>query len=423
MRDIPRIPLLAHSLRLLVRALVWAPWAVRRFRRRRARAHAAGPCPEGRPRVLFYYSQVVWQEVWQRPQEIALGLAERLPVVFISPLQVHRRYDSVPDWRREFHIDHGRGVLVVQPTILPGEYKSSLIFALNHRLIWGEVCAALPPGADVIFLSNSPFSADLLGRLDWARRAYDIIDDFPAFAWAPPGGRRMEDCWLDKADVVLAGTYALAERHRRRRPDIEFVPSGVRFERFHDCRDAAPADAGDLPRPILGYIGTVSDRLDRRLLEALCREFSHGSVVLIGPVHGSFDAPRGLPNLHLLGPRRHEQLPAYVRQFDLALLPFAITPATEAINPVKTLEYLAAGKVVIASPVPDVVRFFSDEVIIAPDRVAFVRAARKWLDADAGARRRRGIARARQASWQETVRRVACRLELCAPREAQSCES
>ena len=416
MRDIPRIPLLTHSLRLLARTAIWAPATIRRFRRRRARAVAAEP--ERRPRALFFYSQVVWQEVWQRPQEVALGLAEYLPVVFMSPMQVHRLYDSVPDWRRDFAVRTGHGVRVLQPLILPGEYKSSWIFALNRRLIWAEVCAALPPEADVLFLSNSPFSADLLGRLDWALRAYDMIDDFPAFAWAPPGARRMENRWLDEADAVFAGTSTLAERYRSRRPDVEFVPSGVQFERFHDDNAPEPDDLRRLPRPILGYIGTVSDRLDRRLLEDLGKAFSGGSVVLIGPVHGSFDAPHGMSNLHLLGPRRHEDLPAYVRRFDLALLPFAVTPATEAINPVKTLEYLAAGRIVIATPVPDVVRFFSDEVVIAADREAFVRAARHWIDADAEPLRRKGIARARAASWQQTVRRVAQRLGLEAPTEA-----
>jgi glycosyltransferase involved in cell wall biosynthesis len=357
--------------------------------------------------MLFFYSQVVWQEVWQRPQEIALGLADYLPVVFMSPLQVHRLYDSVPSWRRDFRVDRGRGVRVVQPLLLPGEYKSPWIFALNHELIWAEACAVLPPESDIVLLSNSPFSADLLGRLDWAQRVYDLIDDFPAFGWAPRSGRQMEERWLEAADVVLSGTHALQERHCARRPDIRFIPSGVRFERFRASSDPMPEELRLLPRPILGYIGTVSDRLDRPLLEQLCREFSEGSVVMIGPVHGSFDAPRGVGNLHLLGPRPHEALPAYVRYFDLALLPFAMTEATRAINPVKTLEYLAAGRIVISTPVPDVVRFFSNEVVIARDRDEFIRSARYWLTADSNSLRQRGIERARESSWEKSVEQFA----------------
>jgi len=415
MRNIPKAALLARSAALFARSLVWAPMTVWRFRRRKARAihelalrsEPAGADSSSRPRVLFFYSQVVWQEVWQRPQEIALGLADYLPVIFMSPLQVHRLYDSVPNWRREFRLDRGHGVRVVQPMLLPGEYKSRWIFALNHRLIWAEVCAVLPPEGEVVFLSNSPFSADLLGRFDWAKKVYDLMDDFPAFGWAPPNARQMEQQWLEKAHVVLSGTYALWERHRAQRPDIHFVPSGVRFGRFHNATDAAPDDLRLLPRPILGYIGTVSDRLDRHLLEQLCREFSEGSVVLIGPVHGSFDFPCDVGNLHLLGPRPHEQLPAYVRHFDLALLPFAMTEATQAINPVKTLEYLAAGRVVISTPVPDVVRFFSNEVIVARDSDEFVRLARHWLTADATSLRQGGIERARQSSWEKAVQQFA----------------
>lgn len=416
-RKIPKAALLAHSTRLMWRLAAEAPRRTSAFRQRRKAAQRLVRKDGRRTRVIFYYSQVVWQEVWQRPQEVALGLADYAPVVYMSPVQVHRLYDSVRDWQEDFRVERGHGVRVVQPLILPGEYKTRSVFRLNQRLVWSSICSVLPPEAELIFISNSPFSADLIDRLDWSRRAYDAIDDFPGFSWAPPWARSMEDRWLERADVVFSGTSALAEKHAHVRSDIEFIPCGVRFDLFHDVESEIPAELRDLPRPILGYIGTVSDRLDRQLLEKLAGEFSEGSIVMIGPVHGSFDAPRGLDNFHLLGPRPHETLPAFVQQFDLALMPFEINEATEAINPVKTLEYLAAGRPVISTAIPDVVRHFSDEVVIARDREAFVRAAREQLSAESDERRRLGIERARRLSWDETVRRVAERLGLKPDRE------
>jgi UDP-galactopyranose mutase len=425
MRSIPKLSFLAQSASVLARLLFLAPRAIRRFQAAHAAStrsapstasiastSSASPSPSSAASLIFYYSQVVWQDVWQRPQELALGLADYLPVVFLSPLQVHRRYDSIPNWRREIRFDRGRGVRVLQPLILPGEYKSALVFRANQRLIWAEACAVLSPDAAILFISNSPFSASLLDRHDWARTAYDLIDDFPGFPWAPPQSRRLEQRWLDRADVILSGTHALYEKHKAVRPDIAYVPSGVRFEMFQRAPGEIPDDLRRLPRPILGFIGTVSDRLDRGLLEALCRAFPEGSVVLIGPVHGSFDSPRGYANLHLLGPRPHQSLPAYVHQFDLALMPFAVNAATQAINPIKTLEYLAAGRIVLSTPVPDVVRFFSSEVILARDRDEFVRLARHWLAADSTALRARAVERARRSSWEQTVRQTAQRLGL-----------
>jgi len=405
-RNISNPALAARFLSLVGRAFVWAPLVLRRCGRKQG---AAGHrrSRRGQPELILYYSQVVWQEVWQRPQEVALGLADYLPVVFISPVQIHRLWDSVRGWRREMAFEVGRGLKVVQPLIFPGEYKSPAVFALNHKLIAAEICSLLEGATEVLLMSNSPFSADLLDRFDWSKRVYDLIDDFPAFPWAPRRAREMEQKWLESADVVLTGTYALREKHRAVRPDARFVPSGVRFERFNRPAGGPPEDIRSLPRPILGYTGTVSDRLDRQLLERLCGEFRGGSVVLIGPVHGSFDRPRGVANLHLLGPRPHERLPAYVGAFDVALMPFAVNDATKAINPVKTLEYLAAGKVVVSTALPDVVRFYSGEVLIARGRDEFVEMVRRALSGGADHLRRRGIEHARACGWDKTVGEIA----------------
>ena len=91
-------------------------------------------------------------------------------------------------------------------------------------------------------------------------------------------------------------------------------------------------------------------------------------LVLLGPVVkiDAADLPRR-PNLHYLGQKPYRDLPAYVKGFDVCLMPFALNEATRFISPTKTLEYMAAHKPIVSTPVADVVGQYGNAVQIAGD--------------------------------------------------------
>ncbi|MFH0794806.1 MAG: glycosyltransferase, partial [bacterium] len=172
----------------------------------------------------------------------------------------------------------------------------------------------------------------------------------------------------------------------------------------------ATAALENLPRPILGYSGSLSDRIDHEILKKLSEAFAHGSVVMVGPIHGSFGKPPLAGNLHYLGLVDHRELPNYVSAFDVALMPFALNEATRHINPVKTLEYLAAGKPVVSTRVPDVVRFYSEYLYLADSPDDFVATVREALEQPQEERIARGIELARGSSWGTMVEKMAAEL-------------
>ena len=167
-----------------------------------------------RPTPLFLYSQVIWHELWQRPQECAMGLANYRPVIFFSPVPVHRRVDTLTRWERRTRISAPYGLTVETPLILPGEYKSALIFRLNRALILSEVRMLLSRSGSMIFATNSPFVDYLAKKLDFDKIIYDVIDEFIAFSWAPPRSAQMERYILEHADVVFTGTHTLYEKKK-----------------------------------------------------------------------------------------------------------------------------------------------------------------------------------------------------------------
>lgn len=387
-----------------------------------ATADAAGPaCAPGDPAlpILLLHSQVAWDDVWQRPQEMALGLARdhNWPVVFFSPVQSHdarNRYRG--RWQpRRIHPE-APSLAIECPLMLSGEYKNSVIRNINGRGIAAEAAAALRRHAafrdadprNLLFLANTPFHQDMIDALQPARGVvYDLIDDFVAFGWAPPEGRAREAELLRRADLLFTGTGTLLDTKTKGHPDAHFIGCGVDYRRFAAGPDEPePEELRSLPRPILGYIGTLSDRLDRALLEALALRFPEASLVLIGPVHGSFGPPLTGRNIHNLGLRPASALAAYSARFDVALMPFAQTEAARAIHPVKTLEYLAAGCPTLSTPIPDVERYYAGIVEVAPAVEPFLARVAGLLaetPEQRAARRERGRAHAVHRTWAAMV--------------------
>ncbi|MCX7049878.1 MAG: glycosyltransferase [Candidatus Sumerlaeota bacterium] len=362
---------------------------------------AAGPPP------LFFYSQVVWDEVWQRPQEFALIAALRRPVIFFCPAQIHRLSESIRRWRRAKRIVRDGGDLtVVTPLILPGEYKSRLIRRLNAALIRAEVRKWVGDGAGIVFLTNSPFAEPLRSAFNWRATVYDVIDDYASFSWAPPEARAWHEALVRECAAVVTGTNSLLEQVRPARPEAQYIPSGVRFEQFYrEARGAVPfpRELRGLSGPIVGYAGSISDRLEPEIIRAAAARYPEANFIMVGPIHGSFGRPPLAPNLHYLGLKSHEDLPLYLNHFDVALLPFRNTPAAMATNPVKTLEYLAGGALVVSTAIPDVVQFYSDIVLIARSPEDFVDKIGEAIHANHRTRRKKGIERAREASWEQTA--------------------
>ncbi len=394
--------LLFHSVRLLVRLVCLYPLSALAYGKKDSR-----PSPDDNDLLFLIYSQVCWWGVWQRPQEVAKGMTEYHRVLYISPVQVHECLMRYPDWKFIERIDKGRGITVFSPMIFSGHYRWGLIFRINRLLILSELRWLLRKERPVIFFTNSPFVDYLVPRLRTSKVIYDVIDDFTAFDWAPQNASRMERYLLSSADIVFTGTYALYKKKKSFCKDATFIPCGVDFSRFQRPEDTnpepEPEDIQGLPRPIIGYAGTLSERIDTSILSGLAERLPDASIVLIGPVHRSLGRPPRAHNIHYLGLKRHEELPAYLHRFDVALLPFRLTKAAMAINPVKTLEYLAAGCVVVSTAIPDVERFYADVVVIASNPEEFVEKVTFVLHTHNEERIKRGIEFARRASWQKMV--------------------
>jgi UDP-galactopyranose mutase len=254
---------------------------------------------------------------------------------------------------------------------------------------------------------------------------YDCMDELSAFDGAPPELIQEEQRLFERADVVFAGGASLYASKRKQHANVHLYPSSIDRHHFATGRleQDDPEDQVSIPRPRIGFFGVLDERLDRALLRKAAEEHPEWHFVLLGPVVkiSEDDLPRGY-NLHYLGQKSYADLPKYLANWDVAMLPFAQNAATAFISPTKTPEYLAAGKPVVSTPIRDVVRPYGEMglVKIAADAQEFGKAIESCLRA----RDERWLDKVDRflssTSWDKTFEGMWKEIQRCLPQDAGS---
>jgi len=349
---------------------------------------------------LLCFSHLRWDFVFQRPQHLLTRALATMRVLFWEE----------PVWTDEARprldtITSSEGVVVLRPYVPHGfEEEGSLRGLLDGMLHDLRV-------TDPVLWFYTPNALPFTEHLSGSMTVYDCMDELSAFAGADPTLPLREQALLRRADLVFTGGHSLFEVKARQHPRVYAFPSGVEVAHFEPARAALPdpVDQAALPHPRAGFYGVIDERLDYALLAAVADLRPGVQFVLVGPTAkvDEADLPRR-PNLHYLGGRQYSELPAYVANWQVALMPFAINATTRFISPTKTPEYLAAGLPVVSTPVPDVVRTYGDQpgVTIAATIAAFAEAIDHALALDPATWRPAVDAMLAGQSWDSTWARM-----------------
>jgi UDP-galactopyranose mutase len=357
--------------------------------------------------AIIVFSHLRWDFVFQRPQHLLSRLAANHRVFFIEePIPHDQEQES---WERAEPLVN---LTVCRPR-LPGgalgfdDAHLPALRGLLARLVADEALH------DYVAWFYTPMALPLLDELDPRAVIYDCMDELSAFLHAPPAMRTREAALMARADVVFTGGRSLYQARKDRHHNVHCFPSSVDASHFATAATGA-AEAGDqahLPGPRLGFFGVIDERMDLALLDALARTQPDFQIVMVGPVVKIDPArlPRH-PNLHYLGQRTYEQLPSYLAGWDVCLLPFARNESTRYISPTKTLEYMAAGKPIVSTPIADVAGPYGDVVYLGETAEEFAAACARALAEEPAERTRRlGCMREVLAatSWERTAAAMA----------------
>lgn len=338
-----------------------------------------------------------WDGIWFPEKHLAHRLAEYAPVLYVDPPASAIRRDH----RGEAPLRLIRpGLARLTPRALPGMHRAGIQHvteALVRRAL-RRAARALTRDVRAVVVAAPD---NLFGVCGEAEKILYATDDFVAGAelMGVPVRRlqRSEAIHASSVDKVVAISTVLVDKWRALGHEPVFIPNGCDDEMFAST-DQAPLPPGlDLPGPVAGFIGHLSHRIDIALLEAVAERGR--SLLLVGPVQRTFESTRmdallERPNVTSVGAQPFESLPSYLRLIDVGLTPYGDSPFNRASLPLKTLEYLAGGRAVVATDLPAVRWLDTDLVRIAPH------SPREYADAvdiELGAERTPGIIARRQA--------------------------
>jgi teichuronic acid biosynthesis glycosyltransferase TuaH len=270
-----------------------------------------------------------------------------------SPVHQNRKNNNV----RPLITEVAEQIMCLRPVVLPGfsrpGVRVSTPVLMRAQIRWAIRKLGFQPSAVVML-----YLGGLLGG--WGSGVTNVMygtDDYVAGAelmrTSARNLRHRERKDLARADVVVAVSSELARRWTDVGPSPVVIPNGC--WPFSGGMDSMPAKEVNLPSPVVGLIGRLSNRIDLDVLEAIAD--SGQSLLLMGPQEPSLDPKRfrdltNRPSVRYTGPVPSDEVPAYLAAIDVGITPYRDSAFNRASFPLKTLEYLSVGLPVVTSDLP-----------------------------------------------------------------------
>jgi len=254
------------------------------------------------------------------------------------------------------------GITVVSPAVVPF-FGSRAAAATNRKLLTAQISSLAKRrglSRPILWIAI-PTAVEVIGRLDEQLVIYHVSDKYDAntmdHATDPAFIRKLHERAIDAADLVFYSSRKLFDEVNRGREKSHLLEQAVDFDHWSPVSSGKVAVAGEIdriPHPRIGYFGAVEPWLiDQELIKQATRERPGWNWVFIGNKSRGLEIEE-LPNVHFLPPVSYQELPHYAAGFDVCVLPWNTeVPFTSYGSAIKVREYLASGKPVVISPLPE----------------------------------------------------------------------
>ncbi len=372
---------------------------------------------------IICISSIDWDFIWQGHQEIMSRLAKNgNRIIFIEntgvrvpgirdfgriKLRIKNWFSGVKGIRKE-----SDNLYIFSPLVFPFPYLRIAKW-LNRRMIlsilgkWMKIMDFNNP-LIWVFLPT-PLSLDIIDSLNNKAVVYYCIDNFRVSSKSAKKIERSEIKLLKKSDLVFVTSRELYNYCSHFNDNVHIFPFAVNFEGFEKSRLAQtkiPEEIKILQHPLIGYVGGLHKWLDFDLVKRLAEARPEYSFVFVGPVQSDISAIEHLKNIHFLGQKEHKSVPILVKYFSLCIIPYLITDYTKNVYPTKLNEYLAMGKPVVSTDLPEIQEFNSKNnqiIAIGTNFREFLEKIDQELKLDNIERSNIRVSAAKKNSWEARI--------------------
>jgi glycosyltransferase involved in cell wall biosynthesis len=298
------------------------------------------------------------------------------------------------------------------PFILPLGERFPSIHSLNIRLASRALKGILKRlGFDSYVLwFYDPEAVGYLDQLDPMISCYDCVDDFssmPSYASAARARHllNLEDHLVRRSSLVFTTSSELLKKKSPLNRNTFLVENVGDFDHFHRAAGGGiplPPDLSGVRSPLIAFVGALDDyKVDYDLIQHLARKRPDWTLMLIGSCMGKDDSAirSELPNILFLGKKNYSELPAYLAQADVCIIPYRINDYTRHVFPLKMFEYMATGKPIVSTELPSLEQYRS-VIGMAGDFDSFVERVEDGLRCDSKEKQIMRISIARQHTWE-----------------------
>lgn len=359
---------------------------------------------------LICFSLQRWNFVYQRPQHLMSRSAQERRVFFVEEAVTGQQKPYLEIQPYTVTTGNDAQIWVVVPHLPEGlsdEHRvAALQILIDGLLISQEI-------KDYVLWYYTPEALLFTRHLKPHAIVYDCMNELSVFQCTNPQLCALEAELFQRADLVFTSSPSLYEAKSMKHRDTYYFPNSIDLCHFAKARTALPEpdDQKHILHPRLGFFGVLDKQLDIELLAHIAMARPEWQLVLIGPVVGI--NPEHLPqheNIHYLGAKEYQNLPAYLAGWDVALLPFVLNELSHHISLNKTPQYLAAGKSVVSTATTDVVQVYGEMQLVQIARNAdeFVQSIEQCLmEKNAEEIERKRDQFLAEMSWDQTWKQMA----------------
>lgn len=372
-------------------------------------------------RDIVCIGPVDWEPIWNRSQQLMYRMPQTNRILYMEPpatlLSVFKDRSLLYKWSLWM-----KGVrsaakniyLYSPPVILPFGNIFPWINRLNQRwtsFFVKRIQRRLGFNKPIVW-TYLPGSLELAKGLDSSFLVYDCVDEHSEFTGliSKEAVLKMEKELLSFSDIVFTSAPGLYQSKKEYARNIHLVPNAADIRLFGQAEleeTIIPDDVSGLSHPLLGFVGVIHHWIDLDLIAYLAVQRPEWTIVLIGPVGAgvNIDSYKVIPNVIFLGHRDKEELPGYLKAFDVCLNTFINNELTQSVNPLKLYEYLAAGRPVVSVDMPGVAEF-AGVIEIAGDYDSFLAAVERVLESESPDKKQQRLMVAQEHSWENRLDRM-----------------